>query len=268
MVDRSYDKFLYSNLFETVEETKRNPFEFKTHQEAIDAGVYPCDNPQDLPDITFQGNLLRRIVSEHAHHQSPFYLLTLLLYTQQLVNAAESENHPQENIADQAEQGETEKPAGQSENSSAAPEEGKSDVQFDNDYYVLRGNILQRFANEEEDTLTGVICIRNCRVKKHYFKDTESKYMYGFIMMAKGKSIDFYVDSLQLREDWINAIKKHVILIDLKNEFTIHQLLGRGNFAKVHSCTRKTNDQTQYALKTMQKSALTKTKRNIVSNNL
>ena len=66
--------------------------------------------------------------------------------------------------------------------------------------------------------------------------------MYGFIMMAKGKSIDFYVDSLELREDWINAIKKHVILIDLKNEFTIHQLLGRGNFAKVHSCTRKTND--------------------------
>ena len=60
-------------------------------------------------------------------------------------------------------------------------------------------------------------------------------------------------------------MKKFVILLDLKEEFVIGRLLGRGNFAKVHLCSRKTDLSTKYALKTMQKSALSKSKRNIVS---
>ena len=30
----------------------------------------------------------------------------------------------------------------------------------------------------------------------HYFKDTDSKYMFGFVLMAKGKTIAFYVENL------------------------------------------------------------------------
>ena len=89
--------------------------------------------------------------------------------------------------------------------------------------------------------------------------------MYGLIMMAKSKTIEFYVESLEERESWVNAMKKFIILLDLKDEFTIGKLLGRGNFAKVHLCTRKSDYSTKYALKTMQKSALAKSKRNIVS---
>ena len=102
-------------------------------------------------------------------------------------------------------------------------------------------------------------------MKKHYFKDEENKYMYGLIMMAKSKTIEFYVESLEERESWVNAMKKFIILLDLKDEFTIGKLLGRGNFAKVHLCTRKSDYSTKYALKTMQKSALAKSRRNIVS---
>jgi calcium/calmodulin-dependent protein kinase I len=80
--------------------------------------------------------------------------------------------------------------------------------------------------------------------------------MYGFILMAKKKTIDFYVDNLQDREDWVQYLKKNVILLDLKEEFTIGRLLGRGNFAKVHLCYRKSDSSTKYALKTMQKSVL------------
>ena len=83
--------------------------------------------------------------------------------------------------------------------------------------------------------------------------------------MAKGKTIDFYVDSAEVRDNWINGMKRFVILLDLKEEFVIGRLLGHGNFAKVHLCTRKTDQNTKYALKTMQKSALNKSKRNIVS---
>ena len=83
--------------------------------------------------------------------------------------------------------------------------------------------------------------------------------------MAKGKTIDFYVDNEEERERWINAMKKFIILLDLKEEFIIGKLLGRGNFAKVHLCHRKSDKNTKFALKTMLKSALSKSKRNIVS---
>ena len=107
--------------------------------------------------------------------------------------------------------------------------------------------------------------MKNCRLKKHYFKDTTQKYLYGFIIMAKGKTMDFYNDQADVRDNWINGMKRFVILLDLKEEFSIGRLLGRGNFAKVHLCTRKTDLTVKYALKTMQKSALHKSKRNIVS---
>lgn len=54
-------------------------------------------------------------------------------------------------------------------------------------------------------------------------------------------------------------------MLDLKEEFTIGKLLGRGNFAKVHLCMRRSDEGMQYALKTMQKSSLTRCKRNITS---
>jgi hypothetical protein len=55
-----------------------------------------------------------------------------------------------------------------------------------------------------------------------------------------------------------------VILLDLKDEFKMGELLGRGNFAKVHSCTRKGDpDETKYALKTMEKANIKKCQRNI-----
>ena len=75
--------------------------------------------------------------------------------------------------------------------------------------------------------------------------------MYGFILMAKKKTIDLYVDTLETRELWVNSMKKQVIMLDLKEEFIIGKLLGRGNFAKVHLCHRRTDLTTKYALKTM-----------------
>ena len=83
--------------------------------------------------------------------------------------------------------------------------------------------------------------------------------------MAKGKTIDFYVDNVEEREKWMNAMKKFIILLDLKEDLIIGKLLGRGNFAKVHLCHRKSDKNKSYALKTMLKSALSKSKRNIVS---
>jgi hypothetical protein len=52
----------------------------------------------------------------------------------------------------------------------------------------------------------------------------------------------------------------------LKDEFMLGPLLGRGNFAKVHSCTRKSDpDEVKFALKTIEKAGIKKCKRNIMS---
>lgn len=122
--------------------------------------------------------------------------------------------------------------------------------------------------DENSEQESGVLEIKNARLKKHYFKDSTQKYMYGFVVMAKRKTIEFYVDNLEEREAWVDKLKQFVILLDLKEEFVIGRLLGRGNFAKVHICHRKSDMTKQYALKTMQKSFVQKNKRNIVSESL
>lgn len=89
--------------------------------------------------------------------------------------------------------------------------------------------------------------------------------MYGFILMCKGKTHDFYMEDLKKREEWVSFLKRHVICLDLKEEYVIGKLLGRGNFAKVHVCHLRADMTQQFAMKTMQKSALKKSRRNIVS---
>ena len=45
--------------------------------------------------------------------------------------------------------------------------------------------------------------MKNSRLKRHYFKDENGKYMYGLILMAKCRTVDLYVDSIEERESWI-----------------------------------------------------------------
>ena len=84
--------------------------------------------------------------------------------------------------------------------------------------------------------------IKNCRLKKVKFKnnDAEGLRFYGFILMAKGEMHEFYFKNDEKeRDSWVDVLKPSVVLIDLKDDFDIFELLGRGNFAKVHKCSRK-----------------------------
>ena len=97
-----------------------------------------------------------------------------------------------------------------------------------------------KFDNENDDRERGVLQLKNARLKKCHFKDMHGVYMYGFILMAKGTMVEFYVRQNELlRDQWIEQLKSSVILLDLKEDFEIFHLLGRGNFAKVHLCQRK-----------------------------
>ena len=63
------------------------------------------------------------------------------------------------------------------------------------------------------------------------FKDVDSNRMYGFILMAKGNSFEFYSEFEEEITSWIEALKSLVILLDLKEELRIGRVLGKGNSA-------------------------------------
>ena len=62
-------------------------------------------------------------------------------------------------------------------------------------------------------------------------------------------------------------MKESVILIDLKDDYNIGPLIGKGNFARVHQCKRKKDDVT-FALKSVEKALIKKSKRNAVINKI
>lgn len=57
--------------------------------------------------------------------------------------------------------------------------------------------------------------------------------------MAKGNQLELYHHNKEFVQQWISAFKDSVILIDLKEDYMIGQMIGKGNFAKVHLCKRK-----------------------------
>lgn len=83
--------------------------------------------------------------------------------------------------------------------------------------------------------------------------------------MAKGKRHGFYLLSEQEQNSWINALKPSVILLDPTENLKIGNLIGRGNFAKVHQCKRLNEVSFNLAMKTIMKKNIEKSRRNIVS---
>ena len=61
--------------------------------------------------------------------------------------------------------------------------------------------------------------------------------------MSKGKNIEFYSYSEDETFEWVEAFKSFVVLLDLKEEFNIGKLLGKGSSAKVHLCEKKRNSE-------------------------
>ena len=76
-------------------------------------------------------------------------------------------------------------------------EDGQEAPFFTKSYFVLTQNTITQFGTIDDTQERGVLDIKNCRVKKHNFKDTNLKYLFGFIIMAKGKTIDFYVETVE-----------------------------------------------------------------------
>ena len=75
--------------------------------------------------------------------------------------------------------------------------------------------------------------------------------------------MEFYHHNKEHVDLWIEEIKDSVILVDLKEDYIIAQMIGKGNFAKVHLCKRKADEKT-FALKSVEKTLIRKSRRNSV----
>ena len=113
------------------------------------------------------------------------------------------------------------------------------------------------------ETVVGVLNIKNARLKRLHIKD-ETRYVWGFTLMAKGALHEFFHQEKIVCETWVQQLKLSVVLLDLKDTYAIEQLIGKGNFAKVHSCHNKLS-QEKFALKSIEKSLIKKNKRNSTS---
>ena len=109
----------------------------------------------------------------------------------------------------------------------------------------------------EFQTPFSMLDVRNCRLKKQRIKD-----VYGLVLMARGYVIELFIESVEDRDKWISALKKHVILLDLDDELIIGEILGKGNFAEVNLCVRNSDINKEFALKTLRKSAILESPRN------
>ena len=83
--------------------------------------------------------------------------------------------------------------------------------------------------------------------------------------MARSKIVEFYTLTIEERDLWIEKLKRFVIILDVRDEYKIGQMIGNGNFAKVHACMLKKNPSQTYALKTVGKSQIKQSSRNVVS---
>ena len=98
-----------------------------------------------------------------------------------------------------------------------------------------------------------VLDLHNCRLKRTNFKDSYDNRMYGFLLMAKGKKHEFYNYSQAEIKDWIQAMKPFTICLNLKEDFRVGPLIGKGKSAKVNRCEHTNERNKFYAMKTIKK---------------
>ena len=58
--------------------------------------------------------------------------------------------------------------------------------------------------------------------------------------MAQGTMVELYSARQPEQQEWIQAMKPYVVLVDLKHEFTISKLIGKGSAAQLHVGISKT----------------------------
>ena len=112
----------------------------------------------------------------------------------------------------------------------------------------------------DDDQERGILQLNNCRLQQINFKDSKGNRIFGFILSAKGKRLDFFSFDLTEIEEWVAALASNVIMLYMNKTYSIDSQtpIGEGSSCIVHRIVRKNNRDQVYAKKSIYKSYLKK----------
>lgn len=119
-------------------------------------------------------------------------------------------------------------------------------------YYLTKSAKMIQFKSPEDETATGTMNIKNCRIEKRKFKDEKGDYIYGLNIKGRRESQAFFSYSEQDIDDWFIHLIPMCVLLDLKEHYTRLNKMGKGSFATVYKYERK-SDKKQVAIKSLEK---------------
>lgn len=85
---------------------------------------------------------------------------------------------------------------------------------------------------------------------------------YGFSLSRGKNNCDFYTESQEELETWLDRLSSVAVMSDLSNDFEVREELGKGNHAAVYR-GRSTHDGSQVAIKTISKERIMQNSRSL-----
>ena len=87
--------------------------------------------------------------------------------------------------------------------------------------------------NGRERAETSFCLVQNMRVQVINSTENENDEKFGIRFIHNQQFIELYARSLELREEWMEKLKRFCTLINYDEQYTNLKLIGQGSFAKV-----------------------------------
>ncbi|CAD8170451.1 unnamed protein product [Paramecium octaurelia] len=100
--------------------------------------------------------------------------------------------------------------------------------------------------------------IEQIKYKNDQEKESCNRKKYGIRIVRNQKCREFYSRSQEINQKIWEELKKQSLQITFKQDYDIQKLIGKGNFAKVYLCNKKSN-KLQFAVKVFEKSKMINT---------
>eukprot|EP01022_Parablepharisma_sp_SALTPOND_P024908 TRINITY_DN560_c0_g1_i1.p1 TRINITY_DN560_c0_g1~~TRINITY_DN560_c0_g1_i1.p1 ORF type:complete len:914 (-),score=67.53 TRINITY_DN560_c0_g1_i1:1166-3907(-) len=108
---------------------------------------------------------------------------------------------------------------------------------------------------------TGYLKLDNPRLEK---TEDRALNMCGFKISGYKASYKFFCKNIEDQDEWVEKLRKVCVSSNISYRYRFKNMLGKGNFAKVHLAQRKRDDES-FAIKTIEKTKILENPRNMVS---